>query len=322
MAIEKDDRICITRCSHMRYSHADLELTTTFLKDFGMEPVKTSEDGKTIWFAGSGVDPYVYVATKSESGTPEYQGGAFTAGSRDDLVKAAERLPNAKGPFKLDGPGGGEMVSATDPDGLPFHLVYGIEEREDKDPGLTRINNFPLEKPRKGEFLRFEAQPAIVHKLGHFGLLVSNYKKTLDFYMKHFTLTPSDILHTPDETDVAAFLHFDLGETFVDHHAFFFSENSKRTGVHHCSFEVQDYDTQMIGHQWLESKGYTPCWGVGRHILGSQVFDYWFQPEGKFMIEHYADSDQVNHKNPSGRLPASDEALAVWGPATPDGFLD
>jgi hypothetical protein len=34
-------------------------------------------------------------------------------------------------------------------------------------------------------------------------------------------------------------------------------------------------DTQLFGHQWLEQHGYTNCWGVGRHLLGSQLFDYW-----------------------------------------------
>lgn len=40
--------------------------------------------------------------------------------------------------------------------------------------------------------------------------------------------------------------------------------------------------------QWLKSKGYKASWGVGRHILGSQVFDYWYMPDD-FMIEHYSD---------------------------------
>lgn len=41
-----------------------------------------------------------------------------------------------------------------------------------------------------------------------------------------------------------------------------------------------------------------------------------------FMIEHYSDGDQVNADTPTGYLPASDEALAIWGPATPEGFMD
>jgi hypothetical protein len=35
---------------------------------------------------------------------------------------------------------------------------------------------------------------------------------------------------------------------------------------------------------WLAKKKYKSVWGVGRHILGSQIFDYWWDPTG-FMIE-------------------------------------
>jgi hypothetical protein len=41
-------------------------------------------------------------------------------------------------------------------------------------------------------------------------------------------------------------------------------------------FEMHDFDTQVLGHDWLRSKGYANCWGVGRHIMGSQIFDYWY----------------------------------------------
>ena len=49
------------------------------------------------------------------------------------------------------------------------------------------------------------------------------------------------------------------------------------THVHHSSFEVNDFDTQSLGHYWLQEKGYTNCWGMGRHVLGSQIFDYWYE---------------------------------------------
>lgn len=45
--------------------------------------------------------------------------------------------------------------------------------------------------------------------------------------------------------------------------------------VHHSSFEVHDFDIQSLGHQWLREKDYDLVWGVGRHVLGSQIFDYW-----------------------------------------------
>ena len=45
--------------------------------------------------------------------------------------------------------------------------------------------------------------------------------------------------------------------------------------MHHTSYETHDFDTQVLGHDWLREKGYKNCWGVGRHGPGSQIFDYW-----------------------------------------------
>jgi hypothetical protein len=56
--------------------------------------------------------------------------------------------------------------------------------------------------------------------------------------------------------------------------------------VHHSSFEVHDFDIQALGHQWLRDKNYDLVWGVGRHVMGSQIFDYWFDRSG-FVLEHY-----------------------------------
>jgi hypothetical protein len=59
---------------------------------------------------------------------------------------------------------------------------------------------------------------------------------------------------------------------------------NKLSHVHHCSFEVHDFDTQLLGHKWLAAKGYKSVWGVGRHILGSQIFDYWWDTSN-YMVE-------------------------------------
>lgn len=144
--------------------------------------------------------------------------------------------------------------------------------------------------------------------------LVSDFEKTYEFFTTHFNLKATDILHTPEGKNVSAFTHVDRGEEWVDHHTFFFRQCADRQGVHHCSFEVNDPDVQAIGHEWLVSKGYTPSWGVGRHILGSQVFDYWYMPDD-FMIEHYSDGDLVNCDTPTGRVLAGPQSLAIWGPA-------
>ena len=89
---------------------------------------------------------------------------------------------------------------------------------------------------------------------------------------------------------------------------------------HHASFEVDDFDSEMRGHLWLEKRGYSLAWGIGRHILGSQVFDYWFDNDG-FVVEHYADGDLVNCHHKRERVPASPDAVSIWGPDLPLAFM-
>ncbi|KAM0326745.1 hypothetical protein ACHAQA_006618 [Verticillium albo-atrum] len=118
------------------------------------------------------------------------------------------------------------------------------------------------------------------------------------------------------------FLHLDLGNEFSDHHSFFMQRaepHVKKAFCHHMSFEVADFDTQLLGHYWLAKKGWHSIWGVGRHVLGSQIFDYWGDPSG-FKIEHYADGDVVNQHTPSTREVVG--PISVWGPEMPKDFGD
>jgi hypothetical protein len=122
---------------------------------------------------------------------------------------------------------------------------------------------------------RFTKRPAPVHKLGHFGVCVTNFAKSYEFYTNRFNLFPSELVYTPDGRDITVFYRLGRGKELVDHHCFFFFEGPEYH-VHHSSFETHDFDAQSLGHDWLRNKGYKNCWGVGRHIMGSQIFDYWW----------------------------------------------
>ena len=136
---------------------------------------------------------------------------------------------------------------------------------------------------------------------------MTNFPSQLEWYTRNFNLVPTDFLYVPDPSaasnnsvsngaqeilpppgtkSVATFCHIDRGETPVDHHSFFMTSNAT-AHVHHCSFEIHDVDTQYLGHTWLAQKGYESVWGVGRHILGSQIFDYWWDTTG-FMVRREA----------------------------------
>src|SRR5271157_2377851 len=89
-----------------------------------------------------------------------------------------------------------------------------------------------------------------------------------------------------------------------------------RGGVDHISFECREFDDLGMGYITMVDKGHTHRWGIGRHLYGSQVFDYWTDPAG-FHVEHYVDGDLVNDDNPTRKYPFGRDTLLQWGPAFP-----
>ncbi|KAF2128053.1 Glyoxalase/Bleomycin resistance protein/Dihydroxybiphenyl dioxygenase [Dothidotthia symphoricarpi CBS 119687] len=319
--IDRPAQIQLTKLVHMRYQHPNLAQITTFLRDFGMS-VAARQDGK-VWFAGYGEDRYVYYA---QAGEKKFLGGCFEVASYAELEKAS-RVGEGAAIVDLaetGAPGGGHMVTLHDPEGFPINLLYGQTKKDAGPFPEILTTNYESSKPRVARFQRFSPGPAAVHKLGHYGLCVLDFDVQMNWYTRTFNLAPTDFLYTSTPTgakkDVAIFAHIDLGPTHTDHHTIFLSSN-KTKHVHHCSFEVHDFDTQALGHEWLAKKGYESVWGVGRHVLGSQIFDYWWDTTGN-MIEHYADGDLVSEETMVGWGEAGDESLAVWGPEVPAWFLE
>ncbi|PIG69126.1 hypothetical protein AARAC_011698 [Aspergillus arachidicola] len=321
-------KVQLSRIAHVYFEHADLDAFTRFAKDFGF--VEAAREGNTIYYRGYRRDPYVYVASQSPTRRSTFLGAAYVAKDEESFAKAAA-MPGAVRRKLDEAPGAGEMVTFARPNGTWVHVVYGQKERDVESkttPTATHDSqgpfNTPFEKPRKGQFQRYRDGPALVHKLGHYGYVCKEFETELEFYTSNFNFVHSDILNLPQfpQMDVMTFMHLDLGEEYTDHHTFFLQRASptvSKTYVHHTSFEVADFDTQLMGHHYLAQKGWKSVWGVGRHILGSQIFDYWYD-SSRFKIEHYADGDVVNCNNPTRREPVG--PLSVWGPELPRDFGD
>jgi hypothetical protein len=98
----------------MRYQHPDLNIITTFLRDFGMHVVKKTATQR--WFRGYGPDNYVYYA---QQGPRKYLGGTFEVESpaEFDKIKALPNvtLLNDGVQDMTDAPGGGQILSILDP---------------------------------------------------------------------------------------------------------------------------------------------------------------------------------------------------------------
>lgn len=265
MPIPKNDpRIRLLRTAFVVYYHADLANAKKFLLDFGLKVVE--DRGDEVFFGGYGSEPFIYVARLAK-GPSEFGGGAYEVETRAELERAA-RLPSASPITPLDGPGAGEIVTLIDPAGHKVHLVHGQARREAEDVQLEKLTvNYEDEKPRKGRFQRFEPGPVPVHRWGHYGVTYppGKYEEMFEWYTKTLALAVSDIVFK-DDKPITCFFHVDRGLEFTDHHAFFFkmAKPGQAPSVAHAAFEVHDFDTQQLGHQYLTQQGHKLCWGVGR----------------------------------------------------------
>jgi catechol 2,3-dioxygenase-like lactoylglutathione lyase family enzyme len=190
-------------------------------------------------------------------------------------------------------------------------------------PGQTPLTfNFGHQATRTNSTQRPPRQPAAVQRLGHLVLQTTTYRQTLDWYLEHLGLIVSDFLYYRGQRErgpVMSFLRCDRGETPTDHHTLALVLGPGNRYVH-SAYEVADLDALAAGGEYLRERGYRRSWGIGRHIQGSQIFDYWRDPDG-FLVEHYADGDLFDCTLEPGWAPMSASGLAQWGPPVTKDFL-
>ena len=87
----------------------------------------------------------------------------------------------------------------------------------------------------------------------------------------------------------------------------------------HSAYQVCDLDALAAGGEYLAEHGYFRSWGIGRHIQGSQLFDYWRDPDG-FLVEHFSDGDMFDSTLEPGWAPFTASGLAQWGPPVTRGL--
>jgi hypothetical protein len=85
----------------------------------------------------------------------------------------------------------------------------------------------------------------------------------------------------------------------------------------HSAYEVTDLDALGQGQQVLRAQGHRHMWGIGRHLLGSQLFDYWYDPDG-FEYEHYTDGDLFTADFETQYSPMDFGGIWAWGPDAPE----
>jgi hypothetical protein len=297
--------------AYVMFERQDVAEMSRFLADFGFVPVNST--GEARYFRGYGTSPWL--VSISPSSADRFVGFGVSVRDRAELKHLASVTGNRV--ETIGGPGGGERVRLTDPEGLVVDVVFGAIPLEPMPTRhkLTAINT-PDVRGRVNTGVRTPLEAAPVFRLGHVVLQRPDFGRAAQWYMRHLGVIPSDIQVLANGQPALGFFRLDRGPEPADHHSLAIL-GGPATSMLHVSFETFDLESVGQGHQYLRGKGWTPYWGIGRHNLGSQIFDYWHDPVGD-QWEHYADGDVFDADQPTGYHQLSRGTLWAWGDDLPD----
>jgi len=294
--------IKIADIAYGRLRAPDLDAMEEFLTEFGMS--RSARTATALYMRGTDPAHHLHV---TELGDPGFVSVAYRANSEDDL-KVLAALPGASGVEHIDEPGGGKRVRLRDPhSGFLIEVVHGVKELPRIPVGERPLAWSAEVLKTVGEPRRLQFGPSRVKRLSHAVLATPRLKETLGWFRQTFGLLCTDEFYVGDRSNVVgSFNRLDRGGDPVDHHVLN-CYNSATPGLQHVSFEVQDIDDLFVGHNHLRRLGkYEHMRGVGYHVPGGQVYDYWLNPWGQ-MHEHWLTTRRFTAASPINLMPAPKE---------------
>ena len=300
----------------LEFEKPDLSATAQFAAAFGFSLVSQSADELHL----RGTDPGSPCLIVRRAPRSRYVGAAFQAADASDVLRLADATGARVDPLPANM--GGVGVALTDPSGIPVRVVADLDQLEPLEPQPVQDLNIG-DAHRLNRAQRAPREPARIQRLGHVAVQTPNYRQTLDWYLEHLGLIVSDFNYYDGQRDrgpTMAFIRCDRGATPTDHHTLAMALGPRNKYLH-SAFQVADLDALAAGGEYLRDRGFRRSWGIGRHIEGSQIFDYWRDPDG-LMVEHFTDGDLFDCTLEPGWAPMRASGLAQWGPPATKDFLD
>jgi catechol 2,3-dioxygenase-like lactoylglutathione lyase family enzyme len=300
----------------LEFEKPDLKVCERFARAFGFAVAWRSANEIHL----RGTDPGAPCAIIRRGPSSRFAGMAYLAHEDADVVRLASatnrqvrRLPDQIG---------GLAVDLTDPVGVSVRVVSGANTLPPLPSQVPLPFNVDAAQPRINATQRPPREPARVQRLGHIVLQTTHYYAALNWYLEHLGLIVSDFQYYPGQRErgsVMGFLRCDRGPVPADHHTLALALGPANRYLH-SAYQVCDLDALAAGGQYLVEQGYRRSWGIGRHVQGSQIFDYWRDPDG-LMVEHFTDGDLFDATLEPGWAPLSASGLAQWGPPATRNFL-
>ncbi|BBZ43782.1 VOC family protein [Mycobacterium parmense] len=300
----------------LEFEKPDLTRAEAFARAFGFQTARRGPAELLLRGTRAGA-PCVLVRRGPRT---RMHAAAFRAREEADVVRLAERSGATAGP--LPDHIGGLSVDLVDPSGMRVRVVAGMHELPELPDQPPHSFNFGHEVQRTNAAQRPARVPARVQRLGHLVVQSTRYRQALDWYLDNLGMIVSDFLYFPGQRDrgpTMSFMRCDQGSTPADHHTLAMALGPANRYVH-SAYQVSDLDALAAGGEYLRAGGYSRSWGIGRHIQGSQIFDYWRDPDG-FLVEHFTDGDLFDASVAPGWAPFTASGLAQWGPPATKDFL-
>ena len=300
----------------LEFTKPDLVASERFAAAFGFTTVNRTADELHLRGTAAGA-PCVIVRRGPRS---RYLGASFRAADSTDVVRLAgamgtkvEKLPESIG---------GLTVNLSDPTGLLVRVVADTHELAALPDQPAQVLNVGDSASRTNRPQRPPREPARIQRLGHVVLQTTTYLETLNWYLDHLGLIVSDFKYFEGQRDrgpTMSFIRCDRGGIPTDHHTLAMTLGPRNRYVH-SAYQGGDLDALAAGGEYLRERGFRHSWGIGRHIEGSQIFDYWRDPDG-LLVEHFADGDLFDSTLEPGWSPMTASGLAQWGPPVTKDFL-
>jgi Glyoxalase/Bleomycin resistance protein/Dioxygenase superfamily len=300
----------------LEFEKPDLAAAEAFARAFGFATVLRTDSELQL----RGTDPGAPCVLIRRGETTRFCGMAFTAQDEADLLRLAKATGARTRP--LAEAIGGLTVDLVDPSGIPVHVVAGTHQLDALPAQMPHTFNFGDDLHRINETQRPPRVPTTVERLGHVVVQSSKYLAALNWYLDNLGMIVSDFMFFRGQRDrgpTMSFIRCDRGMTPADHHTLAIALGPTNRYVH-SAYQVCDLDAMAAGGEYLKDHGYQRSWGIGRHIQGSQIFDYWRDPDG-FLVEHFADGDMFDCTLEPGWAPFTASGLAQWGPPASNDFL-
>lgn len=310
-----DPVIKVRDLAWLEFQKPDLAASERFAHAFGFSTLTRTANELVLRGTEAG-GPCVIV----RKGPSTYLGAAFLAADASDVLRLARAVGSSAAhlPENLGGLG----VDLVDPSGARVRVVADLYEHPALPRQRVQTVNVGQQALRVNRTQRPPREPARVERLGHVVLQTTKYLETLDWYLEHLGLIVSDFKYFEGQRErgpTMSFIRCDRGSEPADHHTLAMTLGPRNRYVH-SAYQVADLDALASGGEHLLAQGYFRSWGIGRHIEGSQIFDYWRDPDG-FLVEHFTDGDLFDHTLEPGWSPMTASGLAQWGPPASADFM-